>query len=329
MNNKLMIAIVAMLVSFSSIAFGQGDLSVIAHDTFVTRYHNAPLACRAPECTSRSTPRRMPSSTAQYQEANRFLVTGARACLVDCTCTVRGVTSPRYCEATTPAPAATPTPTAPATTGTDSRAETPAPTPRATVPRTMPDPPAPPFMPQGMFGGQSFGQIGYCTTTMETLTAFQQIGIYDAIWYSNGARPQIMSMLAGQPGFGVMQSASMPIVIPVQMAPSRYVLVIAVNDREVVALRNGQPMIAVQQRQNGGYCIRGAIPSQTSTRFNMQVEGSSPTFDIQVTAYLPTPSGALGAPISTHRTTYNIADVLSGNRGIMIGSVDAGVMSDT
>ena len=314
----------------SSTAYGQVDPLVRARETYTSLYRAAPIACRAPQCSTVSGRARVtPRNLEEYQVANRFLIAGARACLVDCTCNVQNATTPSYCTSASTEQATAPAPAAPRPTPATPTAPAPAPA-AASTPRVAATPALPPYMPQGMFQGQSYANLGYCQSTVETISTFQQIGIFDAIWFSNGARPQIMSMLTGNPtALMNMQGTSTPITIPIEILPSRYVMVIAVNGREVVAFRNGQPLLSVQQRLSGGYCVRGAIPSGTSMRMNMQLEGSSPTFDIEVSVYMPTPSGALGAPVSTRRATYHSADVLNnGNRPIIISSFDGGIASD-
>jgi hypothetical protein len=330
MFNKLLIA-TAMLVSCSTTVFAQADRSASEGGGFIGAYrravnHPTRGVCTAPQCRV-VRPRQMPTGETEQAEAVQFLVAGARACLVDCSCEVQDAATPRYCvtEATPPsrpAPAATPAP-APA----PRQVATPAPV--AVTPVTPPvaaNPPLPPYMPQSMFGSQTFADLGYCEPTMETISAFTQIGVFDATWYSSGARSQVMSMLAGQPAaLGMMQSNPRPITLEFQMNASPYVMVISVNDREVVALRNGQPLLSVHQMRSGSHCVRGAIPAGSTNRFTMQAEGNSPTIDIEVSCYMPTPSGVIVAPIRTQRSTYNIVDMQRSGRYTFIDQADCGL----
>ena len=324
----MMTMVLVFSFSFSAQAQSEAQLTE-TREAYTRLYRVAPLSCRAPQCTTESRPRHMPIAYSEYQEAIRFLVAGARACLADCTCTVQNAATPNYCAAQSAAPpapsprAATPAPVA----ARPAQAAPVAPTPTVAAMPPTAAAPLPPYMPQGMFGGQSYSSLGYCPSTMQTISAFSQIGIFDAIWYSSGARPQVLSMLTGNPSalMSMQGQTSAPITVQFQTLASPYILVVAVNDREVVTLRNGHPNLVVQQRRDGGYCMRSAIPSQASTRFVMQVEGGSPTFDIEVSAYMPTASGALGAPISTRRATYHVADVLRSNLTILLDQADAGL----
>lgn len=325
----------AMLISCSTTVFAQADRSA-SEGGFIAAYrtavnHPTRGVCTAPQCRV-VRPRQMPTGEVEQADAVQFLVRGARACLVDCSCDVQNAATPRYCitEATEPpsrtASAATPEPAPRPAAAPAPVAVTPVTAPAPTTPATMPNPPLPPYMPQSMFGSQSFADLGYCEPTMETISAFTQIGVFDATWYSSGARSQVMSMLAGQPAaLGMMQSNPRPITLEFQMNSSPYVMVISVNDREIVALRNGQPLLSVHQTRSGRHCVRGAIPAGSTNRFTMQVEGNSPNIDIEVSCYMPTPSGVIVAPISTHRTTYNVVDTQRTGRYTFIDQADCGL----
>ncbi len=329
MFKKFLIA-TAMLFSCSTTVFAQADRSASEGGGFIGAYrtavnHPTRGVCTAPQCRV-VRPRQMPTGETEQAEAVQFLVAGARACLVDCSCEVQDAATPRYCvtEATPPsrpAPAATPAP-APA----PRQVATPAPV--AVTPVTPPvvaNPPLPPFMPQGMFGGQSYAEIGYCGPTAQTISAFQQIGLFDGIWYSSGARPQMMSLLAGQPAAAAMQNFSHPMTVEFSFEPTPYVMVISVNRREVLAFENGQALTSVHQTRNGGYCVRGAIPAGTNGTFSMQVEGNSTVINLEVSCYLPTPSGVIGAPVSTKRFPYSLPATMQANRPITIDQFDCGI----
>ena len=107
--------------------------------------------------------------------------------------------------------------------------------------------------------------------------------------------------------------------------PTPYVMVISVNRREVLAFENGQALTSVHQTRNGGYCVRGAIPAGTNGTFSMQVEGNSTVINLEVSCYLPTPSGVIGAPVSTKRFPYSLPATMQANRPITIDQFDCGI----
>jgi len=319
---KFFLVTMTMLLLVSSTAFGQEDPLVRARETYTRLHRAAPLACHAPQCTTVSGRTRVtPRNLEQYQEANRFLVAGARACLVDCTCNVQGATTPSYCsteQAAAPAAAAAAPQTTPAA---------PAPAPAASTPPVAATPPLPPYMPQGMFQGWSYAQLGYCPSTFETTRLASTVGIFDATWYSPGSRRTIDPSLASG---GTLQATS-PVAITEDVRPSMYRLVITVNGRKALLLRNGRPQMAVQQMQGGGHCVRSALPAHTDTSFVMELEGNSPTVEIGVYLYLPTASGALGAlmPVSRSRVRrYQVADLINQRSQLTISSTDGGMNTD-
>ncbi|USN52422.1 MAG: hypothetical protein H6759_05435 [Candidatus Nomurabacteria bacterium] len=82
-------------------------------------------------------------------------------------------------------------------------------------------------MPQGMFQGWSYAQLGYCPSTFETTRLASTVGIFDATWYSPGSRRTIDPSLASG---GTLQATS-PVAITVEVRPSMYWMVITVNGR--------------------------------------------------------------------------------------------------
>lgn len=340
-----------MLVMFTSVtAFGQTDPSVQSQETFTRLYRAAPLACRAPQCMAVSQPRRLPASMAQYQEANRFLIAGARACIVDCTCTVQGGVQPGYCGLTAAAPAAAPAPTTVATT-TEVTATTPAPAAEQTPAVTAVQPP----MPQNMFsmfglGGMTSttsgsvsgttGTQSICSGTADTLATLGQLNSmgagltagsslqwFDATWQMTTAR----------------MDRRMPNTISFHVSPSPYAMVVSLRYavmtpngirnyvKEVVPFNNGMPVLHQAVRQTGGTCARGAIPPNVNADFHMQWEGMSTNFELEVTCYHVTPASrpvagpvsgiVLGTPVrgGTIRRTFTSSDGLVPGRIYNLG----------
>lgn len=327
---KISFTVFMAALLFSSTAHAQSDVSRTAPETFARLYRLASLTCRAPECTMVNRPRRMPTTTIEYQEANSFLVpvrregteVRVRACLVDCTCTVQGSSRPTYCGATA-AVELTPVapPPAPATTPAAENAETEASTEASVAPQAPAVTPVQPPLPPGMFSmfglgsavstmdpSATAGAQTICGGTADTLATLGQLNtmgagitagsglqFFDATW-------QMTTAPVGR---------SLPGMIAFHVSPSPYAMVVSLRYavqtpnglrnyvKEVVPFNNGRPVLHQAVRQSGGTCARGAIPPNVNANFYMQWEGMATNFELEVTCYHVTPaSRPVAGPVS-------------------------------
>lgn len=306
---KAFFATMAMVMMFSTSLSAEAQSAEqerSARETYTRLYRVAPLSCRAPQCVTERRPRRLPVTHAEYQEANRFLVAGARACLVDCTCTVQNAATPDYCsQEQSPAPRAatpiapTPAPVAAPPAQAETVAETPARPPVAATPAL------PPYMSAfAPIGGMATAGLGWCHGPNGTPGTYESIQILEsgmrseAIWFSNGSAPwQRQAMRTG--GRTIR-------VIPMSR---QFAMNVVINGRVVVPLVAGRVPHIVHRMQNGGLCVNTLIP-ENSQSFQFILDELNEQIDITVNCYSVV-DGEANRPFSSITVTKLLSGLLN------------------